>query len=115
MSTRAIDVCLRERRSGRFSLRDRLQWPNDEVFVATEVAHAGLAIADLNDFGRTVYRRDTFDYAPLDGDTGAFRDGRDRIYHPVLHGDDYARRVNRIAGAADNRVTRYRRKLQRHV
>ena len=115
MSTRAIDVCLRARRSGRFSLRDRLHWPNDEVFVATEVAHAGLAIADLNDLGRTVYRRETFDYTPLDGDTGALREIPDRIFHPVLHGEDFARRVDRIAGASDDRLTRCRRRLQRHL
>ncbi len=96
VSAAAVDLCLRERRRGRWRIRDRLFWPNDEVFVATEVAHAGLRYADLNDLGAPVYDRETFGFDNLlDGTAGTFRERHDRIFHPVLYGDAYAARLAR--------------------
>ena len=118
VSARAIDLCLRQRRRGRWRLRDRLFWPNDEAFVATEVAHAGLRLADLNDLGAPAYEVASFGYdEPLLGDTGAFRATPDRIFHPVLYGADHAGRIARIADS-ERKVpfdVRARRKLQRSI
>ena len=115
MSARAVDVCHRERRRGPFSLHDRLHWPNDEVFVATELVHAGLPVADMNSFGTTVYTDDSFNYGPLDGDLGSFRTAPDRVYHAVLYGEAYRERRARIAAETDGRLVRARRKIQRHL
>ena len=118
VSARAVDLCLRQRRRGLFSVRDLLYWPNDEAFVATELAHAGFPIADLNDVGPPVYDDATFGYdEPLSGDDGGFRSTPDRIFHPVLYGADYAARIERIRAAERSvpRSERARRKLQRKL
>ncbi len=118
ISARALDVCLNARRQGRWSLRDRLFWPNDEAFVATEVAHAGLRLADMNDVGKQVYDHESFGYEdPLLGDDGSFRSTPNRIFHPVLYGSEHAARLARIE-RAEQTVTvaeRARRKLQRSL
>ncbi len=117
LSARALDVGLRQRRRGRFLIRDRLLWPNDEVFMATELVHAGLQVRDLNDFGAAMYEPGSFGYEePLDGDAGTFRTDPDRIFHPVLYGDAYRRRIERIHASWEvqgNISMRLRRRLQR--
>ena len=116
VSARALDLCLRERRRGRWRLRDRLLWPNDEAFVATEVIHAGLRAIDLNDLGAPLYDRETFGYdVPLDGDAGAFRAVRDRLFHSVLYGEAYRKRMKRVSAPPRRWPLheRARRKLQR--
>lgn len=116
LSAKAVDVCLRERQSGRFSLRDRLCWPNDEAFVATEIVYAGLTAADLNDFGAPTYTLETLGYdEPIDGSAGTFRQHPDCVYHPVLYGSAYRARKERIGKAEGSSSCRKNlgRKLQR--
>ena len=116
LSSKAIDLCLRERQNGRFSLRERLFWPNDEVFVATETVYAGLAAADLNDFDPPVYTSNTLSFNnPIDGTDDTFRLLPNMIYHPVLYGDAYRKRIERIyeVETTGNHWKYIRRKLQR--
>lgn len=114
ISSRAIDLCLEQRRKDRLSLHARLFWPNDEALVATTVARAGLRVADLNSAGVSVYNESSFGYEPLDGDDGWFRGVANQVYHPVLYGDAYRARVARQAGAmADPFMRRVRRKVQK--
>jgi len=115
LSAHAIDLCLQERRKGRFSLRDRLFWPNDEAFVATEIVYGGLSAADLNDFGPPAYSSDTLGFdKPIDGAAGTLIQLQSMIYHPVLYGSAYRERIERISEA--ERTSNHwnkRRKLQR--
>ncbi len=116
LSARAIDLCLRERQYGRLSLHDRLFWPNDEAFVATEIVYAGFSAADLNDFNPPAYTLDTLGFdKPIDGTPGTFRQRPDSIYHPVLYGSAYLKRIERISQAKRkrNRFEYTRRRLQR--
>ena len=116
ISAQAIDLCLRERQNRRFSLRERLLWPNDEVFVATETVYAGLTAADLNDFDPPAYTPDTLSFSnPIDGTDNTFRQLPNTIYHPVLYGDAYRKRIERThqAETTGNRSKYIRRKLQR--
>ena len=114
ISSRAIDICLKQRQRDRFSLHARLFWPNDEALVATTVTRARLRVADLNGAGVSVYNESSFGYEPLDGDDGWFRGGVNQVYHPVLYGDAYRARLARQAGAmADPFMRRVRRKLQK--
>ena len=116
LSAQAVDLCLRERQKGRFSLRERLFWPNDEVFVATEIVNAGLTAADLNDFGSPAYTPDTLSFdKPIDGTGETFRQLTNLIYHPVLYGAAYKKRIERIhrAETTGNDWKYVRRKLQR--
>lgn len=116
LSAPAIDLCLRERKKGRFSVRERLFWPNDEVFIATEIVHAGLSAADLNDFGSPAYTPDTLSFdKPIDGTDEVFRQLPNLIYHPVLYGAAYKKRIERIhrAETTGNDWKYIRRKLQR--
>ncbi len=116
LSAQAIDLCLQERQKGRFSLRERLFWPNDEVFVATEIVYSGLSAADLNDFEFPVYTPDTLSFdRPINGTDGTFRQFPDLIYHPVLYGAAYEKRIERIhqVETTGNHWKYIRRKLQR--
>ncbi len=114
ISSRAIDLCLKQRQKDRRSLYSRLFWPNDEALVATTVIRAGLKVADLNGAGAPVYTEDSFGYEPLDGDDGWFRRTPNQVYHPVLYGDAYRARLARQAAAmADPFMRRVRRKLQK--
>ncbi len=115
LSAPAIDLCLRERQKGRRSLRDRLCWANDEAFVATEIVYAGLSAADLNDFEPPAYNVGTLGFdKPINGAVESFRRFPNMIYHPVLYGSEFLKRIARIAEAEK---TSYfvikRRKLQR--
>ena len=96
ISGRAIDHLHRARRAAaaRMAARGLDTWPNDEVFVATELMHAGFACADFNAAGRQAYTprslridaqhdRATLAAAPPDG----------LIWHPVRNLDDWAARL----------------------
>ena len=109
ISAPAIDACLAARRGKTFSLRDRLNWPNDEVFVATQTVASGLTAADFNTPTGKVYAPEVFGYTPIDG-ASDFRHPQPGIYHPVLHGAAYQDRIARQLDAAD---VRWRRRLQR--
>lgn len=61
----------------------RLRWPNDESFVATELAHAGFAMADLNDFGRRVHGAGWGFRYPVHARAALFETPDGMIYHPV--------------------------------
>lgn len=114
MSSRAIDVCLEQRRKDRLSPHARLFWPNDEALVANAVTRAGMRVADLNSAGATIYSERSFGYEPLDGDAEWFRGKPNQVYHPVLYGDALRTRVARQAAAmADPLPRRVRRKLQK--
>jgi hypothetical protein len=73
------------------------EWPNDEGFVSTELVNAGYRCRDLNSFGRRFYTRGTFSYwrphQGADFDTGR-SDGM--VYHPVLYGESYERKLARL-------------------
>jgi len=98
LSARAADALLAKRRQhGRRPLR-RLLWPNDEAFVATAVAAAGLSSVDLNALGPTFYDDHGFTYTDvIDGDDFVVGDGAPRLYHPVLSGEDLARKRAKLA------------------
>ena len=104
LSARAVDHLLLKRQalSRRFAAelgadgrpRSPDHWPNDEVFVATMLVEAGMACADLNSLGRSVYDHTTFSYQfPFSEQRFRLR-GRDgMIYHPVLKSDAFLRKV----------------------
>ncbi len=115
LSARAVDLCLHQRQRDRWALRSRLYWANDEAFVVNTVMQAGLETRDLNSLDVPVYADDTFGYTPLDGDATAFRSEANRLFHPVLYGDAYRARKNRIASATNSLAGRLGRKLQRHI
>ena len=98
LSARAVDALATKRRQhSRRPLR-RALWPNDESFVATAAQAAGLTAADLNDAGFRVYDDETYSYTNvLDGAALAddAPDAAPRLYHPVLEGDDLARKLAR--------------------
>jgi hypothetical protein len=108
LSGRALDLVVEARRrhlqrlaeatrSGRVS--GSIRWPNDEVFVATVLAEAGLTSRDLNAVAGPLYTPETF---------GPFRpwlrhdfdrmgiDGR--LYHPVLEWPGFVAKILKHAG-----------------
>lgn len=97
LTARAIDAALAKRVEHSGNRFRRLIWPNDEAFVATTLVHAGLECRDFNSFGRTFYTSETFTFTePIDGD--AFDPHPDGIhmYHPVLYGEAYTRKLVRL-------------------
>ncbi len=86
LSGRAIDHLLKARRAASpgMDLSLRFAWPNDEAFVATELANNGFVCRDLNDFGRTLYTNRSFrngSIHPLEAMAEIPFDGM--IWHPV--------------------------------
>ena len=95
-SARALDVCLAGRQRDRHTLWARLLWPNDEAFVTTTAALAGLSVRDINDFGRLLCTPDTFDFLPPHrGEALAQESAEPRVFHPVLWGDEFGRKQAR--------------------
>jgi hypothetical protein len=112
-SARALDVLLAKRVAHSHSLTRRLLWPNDEAFVATTLFFAGLICRDFNDFGRTFYTRKSFSFENvIDGDALAAEAPELRMYHPVLFGEAYARKVARLT-APKNLDTPTKRRTRR--
>lgn len=106
LSAPAVEALLARRVAQERRPLRRFLWPNDEAMVATTLCHARFACRDLNDFGTTWYDDVSFSFTePLDGDS--FRAGSDglRIFHPVLYGEQYHRKVARLqeAGAPRSR------------
>jgi hypothetical protein len=117
-SAAAVDICLAERRRLARYLPARIMWANDETFVATTVGRAGLVLADINDglpICAPICTEESFGFAAAHrGETlaGGPHDGL--VYHPVLWGQDYARKTQRIAGGLSwEEIARL--KLQRGV
>lgn len=97
-SARALDVCLAERKRDRLHPWARLFWPNDESFTASIIIAAGLDARDLNGFGRTLYTPETFGFFTVRrGESFAQTAQPGLIYHPVLWGDEYERKVVKAA------------------
>jgi hypothetical protein len=97
-SARALDLCLAERRRDRTNPWARLMWPNDESFTASIVIAAGLDARDMNSFGRVLYTVDTFGFFTVrQGETFDDWAQPGLIYHPVLWGEDYSRKVTKMA------------------
>lgn len=96
-SARAIDHCYAERRRDFYNVWARVMWPNDETFTATILRSAGMRVRDANTFGRVVYTRDSFGYSTVfRGEEFAESAEPEMVYHPVLWGEDYERRVARL-------------------
>lgn len=104
LSATAVDALLAKRVvHSRKPLRRSL-WPNDEAMVATTLAHGGFACRDLNDFGTVWYDPATFSFTvPIDGDAFAPEAHGLRLHHPVLYGEQYARKVARLGEAHEPR------------
>lgn len=97
LSARAIDLLGAKRRQHARRPFRRALWPNDEGFAATTAAAAGLTMADLNDAGERFYDAETFSYTNIiDGAHVAERQTGARLLHPVLAGDDLARKRERM-------------------
>jgi hypothetical protein len=112
VSAGAIDILLSKRRSHSADPLRRLFWPNDEVFVATTLHGAGLHCRDFNDFGAPVHDEQSFGFfEPIDGEHFqrelALRPGF-RIFHPVLFGEEYERKVRKLNDYAE-RSERWKR------
>ena len=97
LSAHAVDALAAKRRAqSRRPLR-RLLWPNDESFVATAAVAAGLSIADLNDLGERFYDAETYSYTNvIDGARFVPDSAAPRLHHPVLFGEDLARKLQRL-------------------
>ncbi len=97
-SARALDLCRAERQRDRTNPWARLMWPNDESFTASVIIAAGLEARDLNSFGRTLYTPETFGFFTVRrGETFDATAEPGLIYHPVLWGQDYERKVVKAA------------------
>jgi len=114
LSARAADVLLAKRRAHvRRPLR-RLLWPNDEAFVATAVGAAGLSSADFNALGKTFYDDETFTYTEvIDADEFVPGDGPPRLHHPVLSGEDLARKRRKLVDDHGKPTPRWKRAYRR--
>jgi hypothetical protein len=104
ISARAVDLLLSTRRSHSADPLRRWFWPNDEVFVATTLTRAGLDCRDFNESGPLVHDEQSFGFfAPIEGEhfqreLAARPDFR--IFHPVLFGEEYQRKVRKLENYA---------------
>ncbi len=112
-SARALDVLLAKRVEHSRRLTRRLLWPNDEAFVATTLHAAGLICRDFNDFGRSFYDLKSFSFENvIDGHAFTAEAPELRMYHPVLFGEAYARKLERL-NAPRNLDTPTKRRIRR--
>lgn len=113
-SALALDVCLAERRRDLHNVWARLYWPNDEAFTSTVLVAAGLDVRDANEFGRTFHTAGSFSYwRPFRGEDFEASAHEGLVYHPVLWGEDYDRRIARLAH--NPRLAQLRMRLLRAV
>ena len=100
LSARAIDALHAKRVAhGRRPLR-RFLWPNDEALVATTLCHSDFTCRDLNDFVDVWYDAQTFSFTqPIDGDRFIEPSNGLKLFHPVLYGEQYRRKLARLAEA----------------
>lgn len=97
LSAQAVDILAAKRRAHSRRAFRRMLWPNDESFVATAAVAAGLSIADLNSLGERFYDGETYSYTNvLDGELFVADDAEPRLHHPVLFGEDLARKLRRL-------------------
>ena len=115
-SARALDVCEYERRRDFWNPWARLMWPNDETFTATTLFAAGMNVRDANAFGQVLYTRETFSFSRVTrGETFEATAQEGLVYHPVLWGDNYDRKVAAISRPPSQPSLLIRRKLLRLV
>jgi hypothetical protein len=90
ISSELIDALLRERLADSKTIVRKIQWPNDESFVATEAIRARFLCKDLNDTGRRLYHiNETFSFdLPIDWRLLEDTEPTRLLYHPVVFGDD---------------------------
>jgi hypothetical protein len=90
ISSELIDALLRERLADSKTIIRKIEWPNDESFVATEAIQAGFLCKDLNDTGRRLYHmNETFSFnLPIDGRLLEDTEPTRLIYHPVVFGSE---------------------------
>ncbi len=100
LSRRAIEYLLMRRRvlttlhQACLAGGEAREWPNDEVFCATELSNANYRCMDINAFGRSFYTRESFgflDAVALSRLAQTPHDGL--IYHPVLSGEPFDRKL----------------------
>ena len=97
LSARAVDLLQSIRCKHARHLSRRLRWPNDEGFVATTVAAAGLSMADLNTRIPNAWTPAAFSFeTPIPGETFDPSGKAEHLHHPVLFGDDYTRKLNAL-------------------
>ena len=94
LSSRALSFLHSKRvQHGRRRQR-RATWPNDEGFVATTLSNSDYTCRDFNDFGQTFYDESTFSYfTPIPGEDFSPSHLHPTLYHPVLYGEDYRRKI----------------------
>jgi hypothetical protein len=99
-SRRALDFLLLRRRAlaalhqASLAGGEAREWPNDEVFCATELLNAGFRCMDFNGFGRDFYTRETFGFLEAVALSRLARMPHDgMIYHPVLGGEQLDRKL----------------------
>lgn len=110
ISRRALDHMFEARRRHSVMPRRRRTWPNDEAFTATHLLNAGFACADFNAFGRTFYKPATFSgEGAIDGDAVKPPAGGVQAYHPVLYGEEYRSKVERLAAKRAERRPAFNR------
>lgn len=106
LSAPAIDHLLMRRRELSGFLQQHhgdnstANWPNDEVFVASTLGNGGWLCADLNSHG-TVYTEAGFGYYRAFSEQ-ALKERDDLLYHPVLRGAAFLRRVRMCLQAMDD-------------
>ena len=97
LSSVAIDHLERKRVAHSRRLLKRLLWPNDEIFVATTLAHARLKFSDLNSFSADLYDESSYAFdLVLDGDRFTPPANVPRLYHSVLRGQALKAKLERV-------------------
>jgi len=113
-SAHALDVCAAERRRDVYNMWARLFWANDETFTTTVLVAAGMVVKDANEFGHPLHTAESFSYwTPFRGEDFEATALAGLVYHPVLWGDDYERRIARLD--RHRRLEQLRMKLLRAV
>ena len=97
LSARAIDALLQKRLAHSRSGSRRVLWPNDEGMVATTLKNGPFECRDLNDFGAVFYDSDSFTFdGATNGECLRSTTREIRIHHPVLFGQQYEDKLNRL-------------------
>ena len=98
LSAKAIDLLLETRRRHGRHVSRRLRWANDEGFVATTVAAAGLSMADLNTRAPDTWTEQSFSFeTPLRGEDLKLDDSGPQLLHPVLFGAAFERKLKALS------------------
>ena len=101
VSARALDLLYDARRTASSEhlaqARDPIAWPNDEAFVASNLARSGLAMRDLNAFGQVYDELGLSFWFPVSERELELTGREGWIYHPVLRGEAYFLKLCRLA------------------